>query len=959
MPGAQPQALASILVVDDNRDGLRLLARLLSAQGFWVRPVLDGPSALAAVAGELPDLVLLDLQMPGMDGYEVCRRLKADERSASVPVIFLSAADETANKIQAFAVGGVDFISKPYQAEEVFARIDAQLRLHRLQARIEAQNRALQAEIGERQRAEDALLELNQQLEERVAERTADLIRTNAELKAEIAERIRTEAVRRANEEKYRLLVDHQTDLIVKVDPENRFLFVSPSYCQVFGKTEAELLGRTFMPLVHADDRESTAKSMEDLFRPPYRDYHEQRALTQAGWRWFGWADQSVLDENGQVVAIVGVGRDITERKQMEDALRDNETKFRRMIEALPMAIGVAGAEGNIEYLNPRFIELFGYRPEELPHVNDWFQRAYPDPVYRQDMLDLWLAGVESAKQKGSDFVLNEAHITCRDGAVRIANLISALIGDKSLAIFNDITDRKRAEAELLAYRDRLEDLVEQRTAELVAAKEQAESANRAKSVFLANMSHELRTPLNAILGFTELMRRGSGLLRRDREHLDIVNRSGAHLLGLINDILDMAKIEAGRIQWEKVPLDLDVIVGEIMEMMSQRAREKGLALALERSSRVPRHIRGDETRLRQVLVNLLGNAIKFTERGTVTLRLGAGGGPDQPRLLLEVEDTGPGIAAPDRVRVFEPFVQGEQISSQRGTGLGLAICRQFVELMGGRIGVSSELGQGSRFWIDLPVDILNGGELAGSEESPGEVLGLLPDQPEWRILIVEDQPEDALLLGRLLESVGFQVRTAANGVEAIEQYQAWHPHFVWMDRRIPVLDGVEATRRIRVLEGGGAVKIAALTASVFAEQRGEMLEAGMDDVLHKPFRSEEIFGCLERLLGVRFQRRETGPGAPAAPTAPALDRAALAALPEALRRDLADALLMLDTARIDALIRQVEALDAILGQVLRSQADDFDYAGMDEALRGMRKVAVRGLEQAERADGLRPPRLD
>jgi len=935
MPGAHPQPLASILAVDHSKDGLRLLARLLSEQGFGVRPVLDGPSALAAVAIDLPDLVLLDVQMPGMDGYEVCRRLKADKRSARVPVIFLSGANETANKIEAFAVGGVDFITKPYQAGEVFARIDAQLRLHRLQARIEAQNRALQAEIAERQRAETALLELNQRLEERVAERTADLIRANAELKAELAEKIQSEAARRTNEEKYRLLIDNQTDLIVKVDPENHFLFVSPSYCHVFGKTEAELLGRTFMPLVHEDDRESTAKSMEDLFRPPYRDYHEQRALTQAGWRWFGWADQSVLDDNGQVVAIVGVGRDITERKQMEDALRDNEAKFRRMIEALPMAIGVAGAEGNIEYLNPRFIELFGYQPEELPHVNDWFQRAYPDPVYRQELLDLWLLGMESARQKGSDFVLNEAHITCRDGAVRIAHVISALIGDKSLAIFNDITDRKRAEAELLAYRDRLEDLVEQRTAELVAAKEQAESANRAKSVFLANMSHELRTPLNAILGFTELMRRGSSLLGRDREHLDIVNRSGAHLLGLINDILDMAKIEAGRIQWEKAPLDLGVIVDDIMLMMGQRAREKGLALGLERSSRTPRYIRGDEIRLRQVLVNLLGNAIKFTERGKVTLRLGAGVDPDEPRLLIEVEDTGPGIAAEDQARVFEPFVQGHQMSARRGTGLGLAICRQFVELMGGRIGVVSELGHGSRFWIDLPVEILNGGELAGTEESPGEVLGLLPDQPRWRILIVEDQPEDTLLLARLLERAGFHVRTAANGVEGIEQYQAWHPHFVWMDRRMPMLDGLEATRRIRALAGGEAVRIVALTASVFAEQRGEMLEAGMDEVVHKPYRPEEIFGCLERLLGVRFRRRETGPGAPATPTVPALLQAALAALPQALRRDLADALVTLDTARIDDLIRQIEALDTTLAQALRKQADNFDYAGIDKALRG------------------------
>ncbi|HRD50931.1 MAG TPA: response regulator [Candidatus Contendobacter sp.] len=925
---------ASILVVDDNRDGLRLLARLLSDQGFRVRPVIDGESALATAAAEPPDLILLDVHMPGMDGYEVCRCLKASERTAGVPVIFLSAADETVNKVQAFAVGGVDFVTKPYKTEEVLARIDAQLRLYRLQARVEAQNRALQAEIAERQRAEAALLELNQRLEERVAERTADLTRANADLKVEIAERKSAEAALRASEEKYRLLVDHQTDLIVKVDPENRFLFVSPSYCQVFGKTEAELLGRTFMPLVHEDDWESTAKSMEELFRPPYQEYHEQRALTKAGWRWFGWADRSVLDERGQVVAIVGVGRDITERRQAEDALRESEIKFRRLIQASPMAMAVADEQGYIEYFNARFIERFGYRREDLSTVEQWFVRAYPDPAYRQGVLDRWLAGMERARLDGSDFAVNDINIVCRDGSVCVADVMGALIGGKTLAIFNDITERKRAEAELLAYRDHLEELVGQRTAELAQAKDAAEAANRAKSVFLANMSHELRTPLNAILGFAALMRRDAAVADPQRQNLDIINRSGEHLLALINDILDMAKIEAGRIQVDMAPFDLDALTRDVVDLMQVRATDKGLQLLLERTRtpEVPRYVRSDEAKLRQVLVNLLGNAIKFTQEGGVTLRLGVAPDPSGVRLLIEVEDSGPGIAADDQAHIFDPFVQAGKASAQKGTGLGLAITRQFVELLGGRLTLTSRLGQGSCFRIELPVEAVAESETPDAAEDHGEVIGLEPGQPDYRILIVEDQPESALLLRCSLESVGFQTRIAENGARGVALFQAWRPHFIWMDRRMPEMDGLEATRRIRALDGGREVRIVALTASVFAEQHEEMLAAGMDDVVHKPVRSAVIFDCIARYLGVRYvyQERAATTIATAATTP---DRVALAALPEDLRRELAEALVALDTRRIDALIERVAERDAALGNLLRQHADAFNYESIEAAL--------------------------
>ena len=471
---------------------------------------------------------------------------------------------------------------------------------------------------------------------------------------------------------------------------------------------------------------------------------------------------------------------------------------------------------------------------------------------------------------------------------------------------------------------------------ELELAKAAADAANLAKSAFLASVSHELRTPLNAILGFSELLRGEADIVGRDREHLDIINRSGAHLLGLINDILDISKIEAGHVQLQVTPLDFHALVQDVVRMMRQRALEKDLELRLEKSPRVVRHIKGDETRLRQVLVNLLGNAIKFTERGSVTLRLEAQPEANEPRLLVEVEDTGPGIAPEDQARVFEPFVQAGLTAGQKGTGLGLAITRQFIELMGGRIGVSSQLGQGSRFWIELPVDLADEADAARAREARSEVLCLEPGQPTWRILIVEDQPENALLLRRLLEDAGFQVGIAANGVEGIERFQQWRPHFIWMDWRMPVMDVLEATRRIRALEGGAAVKIVALTASAFAEQRGELLAAGMDDILHKPYRSAEIFAYLERILGVRYVYREcrSRHWRSAVP----LNSTVQTTLPEVLRSEMLDALVTLDTARIDDLIEQIAEWNVELSHYFRSCADEFDYGSIEAVLRNERQ---------------------
>jgi len=475
----------------------------------------------------------------------------------------------------------------------------------------------------------------------------------------------------------------------------------------------------------------------------------------------------------------------------------------------------------------------------------------------------------------------------------------------------------------------RLQELVEQRTVELVEARDQAQTANRAKSAFLANMSHELRTPLNAILGFSRLLREDS-VSAKQRKDLDIINRSGEHLLHIIDDVLDIAKIEAGRKTLEIAPCDLGSLVRNVMDMMRARAEEKNLELLLVSSPDFPQYIRADASHLRQVLINLLGNAVKYTETGAVTLRLNATAADESQHLLLtfDVEDTGIGIVAEDQTRIFDAFVQAGKRAAQKGTGLGLAITRQLVELMGGTIHVDSTPGKGSRFRVEVPAERAQESEVIPERAEIGRIIGLEPGQPEYRVLVVDDQTENSTVLERLLESAGFRVQVAADGAQGVEMFRALRPHFIWMDLRMSVMDGFEATRRIRALDSGREVKIAAVTASVFARQRSEVLAAGLDDLVGKPYRPGEVFDCMARHLGARYRRVEALPVLPGEPQA-VLRPTDFAALPEELRNELRNALISLDRERIAGVIQRVSERNAALGVVLTRHADRFAYTAI------------------------------
>jgi two-component system sensor histidine kinase/response regulator len=398
-------------------------------------------------------------------------------------------------------------------------------------------------------------------------------------------------------------------------------------------------------------------------------------------------------------------------------------------------------------------------------------------------------------------------------------------------------------------------DRTQKQSVELQKALLAADTANRAKSEFLANMSHELRTPLNAIIGFTQILSADKSLSSENREYINIINRAGEHLLALINEILEMSKIEAGRTTLNNSEFDLLYFLSGLQQMLQLKAESKGLKLKFEYNHNLPNHICTDEGKLRQILLNLLGNAIKFTEAGTVTLRVKIQNNEpaiNQHKLIFEIEDTGHGIAPEDISLIFEPFKQtanGSQVS--QGTGLGLAISRKYAQLMGGDIQVSSNLGVGSLFTFDVTITQVANSKFK-TPKSQLEIVALQQQQPQPKILVADDMADSRLLLIRILTDMGFSVDSVTNGQEAVNLSQIWQPNLILMDMRMPVMDGLVATKKIKSLLGK-ETKVIALTASAFEENRQAILASGCDDFLAKPITREILLKKISQHLEVEY----------------------------------------------------------------------------------------------------------
>ncbi len=602
------------------------------------------------------------------------------------------------------------------------------------------------------------------------------------------------------------------------------------------GHTDAELLPPHVAAALRTADRQVIETGKEPVF--------EETLPSPLGQRTFLSKKIPLHDADGNISGILCSSLDITEQKQAETALRESEERFALLAEAAFEGIAISD-KGHILDINNRLAEMLGYLPSELrlKSIMDFVA-----PESRKQVKQNIESGYEG---------VYEHQAIRKDGTVFPVEVRDKTLfhGERIIRVtaIRDISDRKQTEEELQKYRQHLEELVARRTAELSVAKEQAEAANRAKSAFLANMSHELRTPLNAILGFAQLLKRTPYTDDKQRRYLTTINQSGIHLSHLINEILEMAKIEAGHVTLNKSGFDLHQTLDDLAAMMQLHAHKKGLKFYNQRTADVPRFIRADQGKLRQVLINLLNNAIQYTPQGMVSLQVTQ----HNPHLVghhlyFTITDTGIGIAPEELAHLFTPFTQstaGQQV--QTGTGLGLSISKEYVQLMGGDITVASQVNQGTTFQFDIQADRIQDDELP--TQLPQRVIGLESGQPQYRMLVAEDQSDSRDLLCQLLEDVGFPVRVVTNGQEAIEQFKKWRPHLIWMDMRMPVLSGEEATQIIKKSHQGKQTKIVALTASAFEDDRTTFLASGCDDFVRKPFREMEIFDKIALHLGVKY----------------------------------------------------------------------------------------------------------
>ncbi|MGI8939872.1 MAG: ATP-binding protein, partial [Iamia sp.] len=634
-------------------------------------------------------------------------------------------------------------------------------------------------------------------------------------------------------------------------------------------------------------------------------DIYELTYIRQDGSRFPAIVSVTALREaQGGIIGYLLIGTDNTARKQVEaermlldQRVRDQQFYTRSLIESNIDALITTDPRGIISDVNKQMEALTGCARDEL--IGAPFKAYFTDPE-RAD------AGIKLVLGEGkvTDYELTAR---ARDGKETVVSYNATTFHDRDrklqgvFAAARDVTERKRYEQSL-------------------------QQANRAKSVFLANMSHEIRTPMNAILGFSQLMLRDQDLTPRQGQYLGTINRSGEHLLALINDVLEMSKIEAGRTTLNPSTFDLPALLKDLEMMFRVRTDEKKLSFSMETIGDVPQFIVADINKLRQVFINVIGNAVKFTEEGGVGLRVLADReGATEPRLRVEVEDTGEGISPDDQAKLFRHFEQtktGQQAGT--GTGLGLAISREFVRLMGGDITVSSQVGRGSVFVIQLP---LKEGEAQAvqAKDNPRHVLSLQPGQATCRVLIADDIEENRQLLAQLLAPVGFEIRLVNNGAEAVLEFEQWRPHLILMDFRMPVMDGQEAIRRIRSMAGGEAPKIIAVTASAMDDNRQELMEVGADDFIGKPFREAELFQKIHAHVGVEYLYAEDSP-APAREAAAELTPESLAGWPRDLIDPMCEAVITADLDQLLARIQEVEARDPRVAVGLRRLAEGFQY---------------------------------
>jgi len=685
-------------------------------------------------------------------------------------------------------------------------------------------------DITERKQTETLLKEYNQRLESEVAIRTQEIVEKTQLLEKE--------------QNKFTVVMDSLELLVYVVDLETQELLFVNQYAR--RKFHKPLIGQVCWRVLHDRNKPCEFCTNDKLLTPDGKpagthtwEYHDKKTD-----QWFYMQDRAIYWTDGRLVRFEAA-TEITGLKKVEAALQESEKRFRQLYAGLRDGVVAVNMQGTIVEFNQAFQQLIGYEAEELYTLS--YTEFTPSTWWEMETAIV----NEQVMQQGYSQLYEKEYIR-KDGSIIPVELRTYLTHDQAdnpvgmWAFVRDITERKQAECALIQAKEAAEH-----------ARLQADSANQAKSSFLANMSHELRTPLNGILGYAQILLRDKTASQEQHDGLKVINRSGEYLLTLINDVLDLAKIEASRIELYPTDFHFGEFLESIAQLFQMRAQQKDIAFNYEPLSILPEGVYADEKRLRQVLINLLGNAVKFTQKGGVTLKVGY---DDDDNLRFQVEDTGIGISAEEIEKIFEPFKQvGDQRYRAEGTGLGLSITKKLVEMMGGQLHVRSELGKGSTFWITLSLPETKDLVKSHNEELP-IIIGYtyLQNGVEisqgLKVLVVDDKWENRSIIIKLLEPLGFILHEAKNGEEGLRQAIEIQPDLIFTDLVMPVLDGFELTRQLRKLPQFQTVPVIAASASVFDYHQQESFAAGCNAFIPKPIRIDILLDLMQQhLVGLNW----------------------------------------------------------------------------------------------------------
>ncbi|MBF0422313.1 MAG: response regulator [Magnetococcales bacterium] len=965
--------LPNILIVDDQSANLVALKKLLSVLQAKVLEARSGEEALTLCMEHDFALLLLDVRMPGMDGYEVLEILRGTGRNRHVPVLFLTAAQiEERHRLKGYEAGAVDFMQKPLDDRILLSKVGVFLRLYNQQRQLEQKNKQLEKEITERRRIED-VLRISEERFRSVAQSAADAIISanqdglilswnqgavrlfgyrepeiiNKPLTLLIPKRflddhltavrnVRTTgrfrrldqiisltALHRDGHEVpvemsmahwqskgelfYSAIIRDVTDRkraeeeIIKLSRQNQLIlnsagegiygldqngittFVNPSAARMIGWAQEDLIGKSQHDILHHSYPDGRLYPQQDCpIFAAIKDGKSHHVLDEVFWRKDGSSFpveyvSTPIIEHGQPVGAVVIFRDVSEHRLADKYRQVNEIRLKMLLElnqvvstlsernlcerALDVAVQVTqSAIGYLHIVNEdqESISLAAWNKTALEMCT-----AVHDSHYPISDAGLWADSFRLKQTVIHNDYPNEAHKKgYPEGHFPVSRHMSApVFKDDRVFMIIGVGNKKEPydsqdaqQLQLVAVE--VQKFISRHRAEnaLAIAQKKAETASRAKSEFLATMSHEIRTPLNAMLGMAELLKE-TPLSESQQWHVKILTRSGEALLTLINDILDLSKIESGQLEFERTPFNLHQLIVELGEIFSFTAADKGIQFGFEVDDGVPKWIESDPMRIRQILLNLINNAIKFTEKGEVRIQVKTGSGDE---VRFNISDTGTGIPEDKLEQIFAPFTQEDASITRKhgGSGLGLTISRRLAELLNGSISVQSEVGKGSVFSLNLPLVSVNAAD--NDQHRSGRIALHQPGSPSdlWsglRILLAEDTVENQMVIKGYLGSTGCRIDVSENGTDAVEKFRQTVYDIVLMDIQMPEMDGFEATKAIRQLEQESLrppTPIIALTAHAMKEEGEQIKAAGCNLHLTKPVRKKRLMEAIEQQIG-------------------------------------------------------------------------------------------------------------